>query len=207
MKQHYLKNKITINFFISAILGVLASGSIYYRLHQEQASEKTINTIKSEILHLETQKEELENKIVEIKKYRKVFKTLTAQRKDTSGINFDTINSKLELVSMKYNVDNSVIKVSFPENLTNGVFNMSSIAMVSSSVNLSFNAISDVEALSFISEFLDSLPGYTVVNDISIKKTKEYTSTDLISISSGRKSGNISGQVQFYWYVYKQGRQ
>jgi hypothetical protein len=80
---------------------------------------------------------------------------------------------------------------------------MTTIEMVYSSVDLSFRAINDIEALLFISQLTSSLPGYVVINKLSITKSKDYTDADLVGISSGQKIRSISSQVNFYWYVYK----
>ena len=153
-------------------MALISAGSFYYRIQQEQTGQKTINSLKAEIVVIEEDKEKLKNKILEIKKYRKVFQSISNEKRNSDGIDFDNINSKLKIFGELHNIYNPEIKVSFPENLKNGIFKMRTIAMVSSSVTLSFIAINDIEALLFISEFVDSLPGYTVIHDMSIKKTR-----------------------------------
>jgi cell division protein FtsL len=203
MKSTYLRKKIIIHFSASAVLVLVSCFSIYYRLHQEQKSNETINKIRSQTAEIEDQTETLKSKIIDVKRYKEIWGTLTESKKNSNGIKIDDINFKLDTISQEHNIYNPVIKVSFPENLTNGIFAMSTTDIVCSSVNLSFFAISDIEALLFISELTKSLPGYVVIKKLSIQKLKKYSESDLAKISSGEGSGAISSQVDFYWYVYK----
>lgn len=203
MKKDYIRKKIIISCSILGGLIALSAASIYYKIHQEQKSRETINKIKEEVSSLEEKRESLEGKILKIKKYKKVYKEISEKRKSTVGIKIDDINSKLKKISEKYNIQDTKITVSFPENMKRGIFQTKSVTMVSSSVDLNFNAVSDIEAILFMYEFTDSLPGYVVIKNSIIRKQKEYTNKDLISISSGVGQGSVVGQMNFRWYVYR----
>lgn len=203
MKGTHLKKQIIRHFAISLALALIASIFIYYRLHQEQKSNDVIHVIELETLDIQNKTADLESKIGEVKKYKEIFKTISENRKNTNGIRIDDINSRLEEIGNRHNISDSTIKVSFPEPLLEGIFNMSTIEMVFSSVDLSFKAINDTEALLFISNLTNSLPGYVVINKLSISKSRDYSDADLVSISSGQKIRLITAQVNFYWYVYK----
>lgn len=203
MKIIYLKKLIIRNFAIAGAILVISLCSLYYRMHQAQKSQEAIDIIKKDTSEIKDQTESLQSKIQEIKKYKEVWGSISENQKSLSGIKIDNINSKIEQIGAQHNIFQPNIKVSFPENLKDGIFNISSSDMVFSSVDLSFIAISDVEALLFISDLIKSLPGYVVINRLSIKKTKEYDNNELIKISSGASVGSILSDVNFYWYVYK----
>ncbi len=203
MKSTHLKKQIIRHLSISLVLALFASIVIYYRLHQEQKSNDAIQAIELKTFDITNKAADLERKIEEVKKYKEIFKTISENRKNSNGIKIDDINSKLEDIGDRHNISDSAIKVSFPETLKESIFNMATIEMVYSSVDLSFRAINDIEALLFISQLTSSLPGYVVINKLSITKSKDYTDADLVDISSGQKIRSISSQVNFYWYVYK----
>jgi hypothetical protein len=68
---------------------------------------------------------------------------------------------------------------------------------------LNFSAANDVKAFGFVSEFLESIPGFIIVTDFEIKKVKVYSNQDLIDISTGKGKGNVTGKLDFFWYVGK----
>lgn len=203
MKSTHLKKQIIRHFSISLALALFASIVIYYRLHQEQKSNDAVHAIELETLDIANKTADLESKIGEVKKYKEIFKTISENKKNINGIKIDDINSRLADIGDRHNISDSTIKVSFPEPLTEGIFNMATIEMVYSSVDLSFKAINDIEALLFISQLTNSLPGYVVINKLSVGKARDYNDADLIAISAGQKIRLVTSQVNFYWYVYK----
>jgi hypothetical protein len=60
-------------------------------------------------------------------------------------------------------------------------------------------------ALAFINEFIDNLPGYAIIDDLSIKKAQDagYSNDDLISISTGKMVGSINVRLEISWYMLK----
>jgi hypothetical protein len=203
MKITYLKKRIIKSFSIAAGLLALAACFFYYRVSQDAKSKKLINNIKSQTSEIESEIESLTSKMQEVKKYKEIWVSISENKKSVIGIKIDNINLKIEQLSPKYNISQANIKVSFPENLKDGVFNISSSDLVSSVVNLTFNSITDTDALMFISDLFQSLPGYIVINRLSISKTRNYTNEDLLKISSGTATGAIQCNLDFFWYVYK----
>ncbi|MBU6339600.1 MAG: hypothetical protein KGQ36_06515 [Rickettsiales bacterium] len=203
MKITYLKKRIVKSFSIALGLIAVVACCFYYRIHQEQKSKEKIKAIESSTSDVRSEIESLQNKMQEIKKYKEIWINISENKKSLGGIKIDNINAKLEQIGNKHNISQPNIRVSFPENVKDGIFNISSSDLVFSSVNLTFTAISDTEALIFISDLIQSLPGYAVINKLSIAKTKDYTNEDLIKISSGSEGGSIVSSVDFFWYVYK----
>jgi hypothetical protein len=115
----------------------------------------------------------------------------------------DEVNANLAAIAEKYTISNPVIKVALPETMKDGLFKRATVNILLTTVNLSFSAVNDIKALAFISEFLDSLPGYVIVTNLDLRKGKQYTEKDLVDISTGKSFGAITGRVDFTWYVYK----
>ena len=85
-----------------------------------------------------------------------------------------------------------------------GLFERSTITVVSTTGSLNFQAVNDLKALSFIEEFINSFAGYAVVTGVQIRKgDKIYSTDDLVAISTGKGAGLISGKVNFVWYAFK----
>lgn len=203
MKILELRKKIIINSIAS--LGSLSifCGCLFYNMYQSNNMQAKAKQISDTTSQIQRQASELQSKALDIKKYMAIWRELDENKKDLSGIKMDSVNSLLRSLSAKYDIFSPLIKVNLPENLTSGIFNCSTIKVLFTTVSLSFGALDDKRALSFIDDFTKSLPGYVVINNIEIKRDKSYGYDDLVAISAGKGSGNIKGSIIFYWYAFK----
>lgn len=203
MKILSLRKKIIKSFSIAGLLAIILAALISFDIYQKKALEKTTSKINSEISLIKNQSSELKTKAIEIKKYITMWSSIDDQKKITSGIKMTEINSSLKLISKKYFISSPEIKVTLPEKIERGVFKGNTILTSFTTVTLTFRAINDVKALSFINEFIDSVPGYKVITKFEISKGDSYTTSDLIAITSNQASGKIIGKVDFFWYAFK----
>jgi hypothetical protein len=204
MKILNLRKKIIINFSASGILLLISCAVVGYAFHEKNGVNSAVSKIKSETAEFKNQAVEVESKATETKKYKELWKKVTANKKNTNGIKMDDINAMMATVAEKHSIINPEIRVVLPELIKEGALKRSTVNVLFTTVGLTFNAANDVRALSFISEFIGSLPGYPIITSLEIRKNKSYNAQDLVSISSGKGSGSVSGKVDFNWYVYKQ---
>ncbi len=203
MKIQDLRKKIIINFSASGFLLLTLGGMIAYTFYQKGAVENKVSNLKTETLQLKGKVTELQLNTIEIKKYKDLYKGISANKKNVSGLKMSEVNAKMNLAAEQYNIISPSIKVNLPEVLKDGVFRRVTVNILFTTATLTFNAADDVRAISFISDFLKSLPGYPIVSNLELKKSKEYSMKDLIDLSTGKSSGSISAKVDFFWYVHK----
>jgi hypothetical protein len=204
MKILTLRKKNIISFSISGVLVLMCATGTSYTFRQKDALMGKIEAISSETSKIRAEAADLESKTVELKKYKKLWSNLTDKRKITAGIRMDDVNTKLAALAEKYAIINQTIKVTLPETMKGELFERSTITVISTTGNLIFQAVNDVKALSFIEEFINSLPGYVVVTGVQIKKgDKNYTTDDLIAISTGKGIALINAKVNFIWYAFR----
>ena len=204
MKILILRKKNIISFSISGVLVLMCAAGAFYTFRQKDALKGKIEAIGGEASKIRAEAADLESKTTELKKYKKLWSNLTDNRKITAGIKMDDVNAKLAALAEKYAITNQIIKVALPETMKGGLFERSTITVVSTTGSLNFQAVNDVKALSFIEEFINSLPGYAVVTGLQIRKgDKNYTTDDLVAISTGKGVGLISGKVDFVWYAFR----
>jgi hypothetical protein len=203
MKILDLRKKTIINFSVAIALITVLSGGIFYNIYQKNKSQAIINKTNIEASDIKNQTMELENKTTEFKKHKIIWDYLSENKKSTAKIKMSDVNARLSFIADKYSIFNQAIKVTLPENLEGGLFDLKTLNVLVSTVNLSFQAVNDVKALSFISEFTDSLPGYVIVTNLQIKKEKDYSDEDLVALSSGNAIGAVSAKVDFFWYAFK----
>ncbi len=204
MKIQDLRKKIIINFSASGVLLLICGSIAGYNIYEKSSVESKVQKIKSEAFRIIDEATELERKTVEARKYKELWGKLTANKKNTNGIKMDEINAKLTSIAETYSITNPTIKVTLPEVIKDGILKRSTVNTLFATVNLDFQAVSDVRALAFANDFMESLPGYRIITNFEIKKDKDYSVEDLISISSGKGSGVVKGKIDFFWYVYKE---
>ncbi|MBP7710250.1 MAG: hypothetical protein KA100_04185 [Rickettsiales bacterium] len=204
MKILELRKKIVVNAITSGACLAIFAGCVFYNIHKNDQMKKEAEAIASETSQIQAQAEEIQGKTLDIKKYIALWHNLDEKKKSTSGIlKSDEIDKMLLASAIKYNISEPIIKVSFPETLSDGIFARSTITVSSSSVSISFKSLDDAKALAFVNDFTNSLPGYVVISSFDLKKDKSYSNEELIAISSGKGSGIVSGNISFFWYAFK----
>lgn len=203
MKVTNLRKQIINNLTISGVLLLVLGGIIYYNVNRNKISFNKAEEIQSETAQIKSRSIELQNKVIEAKKYQEAWKILTPNQKIINNIKMDEVNSKLNTIANKYSIIKPAIKVILPEDLHEGIFRRSSVLVAVSTTNLTFEAANDVRAISFLTEFLNSLQGYAILTNLEIKKSRQYSSQDLIQLSVGKGNGAVSVKADFYWYIYK----
>jgi hypothetical protein len=203
MKIIDLQKKIKVSFIASGALILLVALMIFFYIYKIQEGRDILSKIDRDLVQIKIKTIELQGKIIEAKKYRELWSTLDENKKTPRGIKMDDVNASLKTYAEKYAIFSPSIKVALPEPVSDGPFKRNTISVLFTSASLTFNAANDIKAFLFIDEFIRSLPGYPIINNIDIKKAKTYNSVDLVAISTGKGLGAIAGRVDFFWYVYK----
>ena len=204
MKIPALRKKIIVNSIALGILFLILLGIIFYNYNQQSNIGNKVDKIKSEAQQTRSQATMLKGKLTEAKKYKELWSKITENKKSTSGIKMDEINTKLEALAIKNNIFNPVIKVTLPEPLKDGIFNRASFNVIVASASLSFESINDVNALLFINDFFAAIPGYAIITNLDIKKIRKYEEKDFVAITSGKPFGIVTVMIDFFWYSYKE---
>lgn len=201
MKTQHLRRNIILNILLSLILIAVSAYILWFVENDKEITNKEINKIRNESSLIRGQARELETQTKDAKKYKEIWKTIDENKKSTRGIKMDEVNTLITKLADKYSIFTPEIKVLLPENLETGIFKRKTINVSHSSGNLSFQALSDVKAISFISEFVNNLPGYIIISDVEIDKSHEYSDADFINISLGGNPSIVKVKISFAWYV------
>ncbi len=204
MKIVEIRKQIKKNLLILAIFAVGLFATVFFYLNQKNSVKGKIDQINREAAQINIELADLESRTAEITKYKEMWPKIPSEKKDVSGIKIDQVNSLLSETAAKYGIGNHVIKLSLPETVNTGVFERKTINVLMSNATLSFSSPSDVKALMFFKEFIESLKGYQIITSFSIEKTKDYKQDDLNEISKGKSFGYVEGKADFVWYVYKE---
>ncbi|EFK95015.1 hypothetical protein LDC_2973 [sediment metagenome] len=206
-------NKKIINFkkriifaltAFAIILAVMLAFNFYGNASKENDAEQ-IAIIEGQISDLRNKSAGTEAKINDAKKFKLLWMNANKQKKNFDGIKVADITNDFNSLAEKNNITKHSITLSVPDVLKEGVYKLQTLDVNLINCSMSFDALTDREALDFIESFISGLPGYVVINDLSIKKTRKegYSSQDLVDISSGKFPNLISGKVNFSWYFLK----
>lgn len=202
MKIQRLRRNIAINLGASAFLVLVAIGVFLYITNKQDSGMLEVTKIHNETSEIRSQSQELESQTKDARKYKDIWKILGDNKKNTQGIKMEDVNGSLTSLAEKYSIYVPTIQVLLPENLESGIFQRKTLSVSHSSGTISFEALSDVKALSFINEFFSRLPGYTVISTIEINKIRKYTPEDYINISLGKNPAILRVKIVFSWYTY-----
>ncbi|MCE3255865.1 MAG: hypothetical protein K0R25_1359 [Rickettsiaceae bacterium] len=184
---------------IAAIIAIIAYHNISSQFYQNQLSDFTtqVEDLKNKVSNIET-------RLREVQKYKQFWIDADNKKKDfLREIKISEVRDVFDSMAAKYGINPS-ITISPPEVLQNGVYKGRVLETNVVNCTISLETPTDTIAANFIDEFLTTFTGYTIINDISVKKSKkEYTEEDLINISMGKNTGSVSTKVSFSWYFLK----
>ena len=203
MKVQILKKRIIKNFSIAGVFVMIFGSTFYLYYSKKSGVDIKVLAINQETSQFNIELADLQSKTAEIKKYKDLWQTISANKKNTDGIKIDEINAKLTSIATKYMISSPTIKLSLPEVVKGGIFDRKTVNVMMTTASVNFVAVNDVKAVMFANEFLNSIKGYPVVTSFNLSKSGEYTRQELLDLSTGKSSGVVNGKIDFSWYVYK----
>jgi hypothetical protein len=198
-----LKKKLIFSsVFIVAIAALIGLSSLYEQGFNDKKSAK-IKKIEEESQDLEKKSAEITLKIKNAKKYKEIWNNADAKRKNFNPPKLIAIGKLSQDIADEFKITNPQADLSSDIELNQGIYkNRQALTTYLSEIKLTFNALTDKDALGFIEKLTDSLPGYVIISKIALKKSEEgkYSNERLMNISKGDFSGIIEGNVEFSWY-------
>lgn len=207
MKIKKLQKSITINGSIAAFLLILLFALIVIISNLNEQFLEDIKFIKSETMKYQRKTTELEGKVKDAIKYHEIWTKIEDNKKDTRSIKIDDVNGILTKIGNKYGISDAKIKMLLPNPLEEERFKRQILDILGTDGTLSFKAIDDVSAISFIEELRQNIPGHFIVTFVEFAKIGKYNSEDLLKISRGQSEANLNVNVRFSWYSYRDKKQ
>ncbi|MFT6332696.1 MAG: cell division protein FtsL [Lentimonas sp.] len=204
-KKSYLKRQIIISVIISGIfLMIFIAINIYYK-NSMSSEKRELKKISREIIELNNKSDDIESRVNDVKKYKPVWLKVDKKRKDFEGIKISNISDIFKKIADDYDINNFSINISAPGILKDKHYDNTTFNVNLVDIKLNFTSFTDQAAMDFIASFLDIMPGYVVINNISLVKSKKefYTDSELVKISTGQIKGSVTSSVDFHWYFLK----
>ena len=204
-KIDYFKRKIVVRSAIFVLMVISVLSATIYHIKIQQYDDLKISNIKNQIDDLKKKSSDIKKMVQDATRFKLLWKQTDVRKKNFTEIKIASINEQFVALTKKYNISKPVINISVPEALDGGVWATKSLGVNLINFNITFEALTDVMAMDFLSDFINSLPSYVIINNFEIKKPTKggYSDDGLIKISNGEFSGLVIGKIDFSWYYLK----
>lgn len=203
--QRYKKifTTITLNSFLAFILVSFYFGFAFYRSYMINLDQKNIKDLEEYVNLIKKNKEDTSKNVSLAQKYQDRWYNASSRKKSQQNIDPNLINSLIEKLKVKYDIDQFEFNMSVPKKIDQLYSTSKSLNLFVSNCQLSFNSADDIRTIYLLKDLVRFLNGYVVINDFSIQKDKDYEFKDLLDISEGKSSGLLAISLTFDWYVIK----
>ena len=203
MKLAKLKFKIIAELIVLAVVLLLIGIVFLITNSTEKRAKKEIKEINAKINTVQEKTNEFESKLHEINKYSLIFDNLDKKFRSTREIKISEANEIISKTKDRNNIAGLSVKINIPEKSEKKTHSRDRIVTYVTKGSIDFGAMQDIDALNFINDLQNSLPGYLIITDVDLKKAKEkITNEDLVAISRGEDVKIIEGKIKFIWYFH-----
>jgi len=201
MESGVLKKRLIVRVAIfSAIIGAVVFLCIYLNsLHQSK--EDKLSMINNDINSLQRKLQGLSEQAIQFSEAVRVWESLPEERRAMQGLRIGEAKDLMDKFEKDYYLSNVGITFSKPEKVTEN-YTTSTVGVVSSSVNIKFNTISDVHAFNFLDALIKKYPGYIKVTSFSLSRNQVVTKNILKQISEQGSTlpTLVDAKLDFIWY-------
>lgn len=150
-----------------------------------------------ELISIRQKKEDYEDSL-------RLWESLSSKNKELKGIKIDKGREILELLQKQYDIENMKIAFTIPEIVQSRNWETETIDVVSSTVTLTFEAISDQYAMSFMDAVKKELPGYVKVLSFRFSKIGRIDEQVIGRAKRGEFPRLVKARLKFLWRDLKE---
>lgn len=192
---------------VTAAILLLSSFVSYYLLSgKAEEYERDFNQLRSAINVEESKLNKIIKQKEDFKESIRLWQRLSDNTKRREGLKIDRGQEILTQLQEEFYLNSFSSEFTLPEELAD-IYKTDTTVVVSSNVSIKFQSITDELALSFIDTLTRELPGYTKLQNLSLKAmgdTQGVLSTeDLQKISQGEFPSLIDVNLVFKWQDLK----
>ncbi len=203
MKIKKLKKTIIINSSIAVVLIASFVAISIFIFNLNNISLQKIRQIKAETGITKAKTAQNNKKLIDIAKYEKKWTNLSDKEKSTRTIKSTEVKEIVDALSKKYHIKDMQFAMQVPQKLNKGQFKKGSIEVYLTTGKISLGSTDDIKALKFVQELSTTLPGYMIIEKLSLNKNKEYTEREFVALSQTGSISKVRTRIQFHWYSKK----
>ncbi|MCH2037387.1 MAG: hypothetical protein MK137_02200 [Rickettsiales bacterium] len=199
LNQALIRTSIIALVIVLVLIAGCVGAYLYYA-----SKEKELKGIQGKMISKQGQLISLRQKKEDYEDSLRLWESLSSKNKELKGIKVDKGREILEILRQKYDVNNLNINFTIPEIVQSRNWETETIDVVSSTVTLTFEAISDQYAMSFVDAVKKELPGYVKILSLRINKLDGINEQVIIQASRGEFPSLVKARLQFLWRDLKE---
>lgn len=201
-----LKNKKLIKIYIaiSCLIIAMIIGLNFHKYQFTKTIYQKYDSVNKDISDIKKLIIQTKEEIRKASEYKQLWILKNPNKKSFDGIEPARINIDFESMADDYYLDEYKISLSRPQKITGKPYENRVFDSYFMDCEISFNAINDSYAFSFIYEFIKQSKGILFIKNLEINKKKSYSEKDLVSISKGEfGTFAVSVNLKLKWLFFE----
>lgn len=192
-----LRRIITIAV-LAAFAGALAAGSYLYVAPQSLKLQRDLNNVRGQIGTKRSETQRLASEFEQIQEQKTFFNNLrdagffSDQNRVVASRRLEEIQKFSRVLATRYQIDSAVQEANATAESIDHV-------VLDSRINVSIDAIDDIDVMNFVYWVENALPGHVSVRNIKMTRNGDISEGKLRGIGQGQAVIMVQGQVDFNW--------
>jgi len=196
-KRIVLESSVAGGVIVALLLGLF--GAITYVSHMEEeksAKEAEVSSVKQQII------EYGKNTKIATESLTK-FHTLSSDRYNAKILDRQSATEIIQKLKADYNISTLKLKIKPVDDVKQKEYDTPTVSLVYSLIELDIGAMSDESVLRFMQAVERNLPGFIIVNKLTLMRKGEISDETLKGISAGSLPELASASLSMYWFAFK----
>lgn len=198
--QYVSKKKI---IFITVLFVLAVLSATYAELYAKPnllKDDKALKRTTKELNETKEQNLKVEDELIYMRQKKEDFRLL-----ERAGFfekqNREIIQKSVDDAMRASGITGGGFRVSPPACMVNDDFRDSNFVLLASPVTVTIEAYEDLSVYKFVDLFVQTLPGYVVMESIEVVRTRDVTRNLLQEIGAGNKVALMTSRVLLTWYT------
>lgn len=198
MKTIELQHAVVKQFIVTFMIILFAAGGYFYLESYGADLEAQKIQVERETMALNSRIANFQRQQHEYEEAQKLWYTLSDTQKKRSGIILANAQQLLTNLKDQYTLGGFKADISKPEILRD-VYSTETTAVVSTRVDLAFNALSDESVFSFVAALTRGLPGYVKIDSFQVAREGNIDPLLIKDLRRGKFHPIVQGRMTFFW--------
>jgi hypothetical protein len=180
-----------------SLLMAVASSKFYYDASaKSEQREQALQLVKMGLINMEQEIKKAEEAL-------KIWSEIKDQHKKLNGLEIESAKFVMDKLKLQNSLTSMQVNLSNPEPWPTE-FTTTQVEVMNSDVKIGFSTFKDADTFNFLYDIARNLPGYVLIDNISISAIDRITEEDIIKIKAGQLNKVITADVNFKWLDFKQ---
>lgn len=198
MRVAQLKKEVIRRTIATLIIVVIcAVGYWYFQSYGDQLAAQR-DQLQRDIVSLNSKIVNFERKQQEYEEAKQLWSTLSDSQKKRSGIILGNAQQLLDNLKDQYSLGGFKADISKPVELKD-IYKTDTTVVMSTKVELTFDALTDESIFAFVAALSRGLPGYVKIDYLHVMRSGEINPLLIRNLQQGTYQPVVQAKMTFYW--------